>query len=115
MAFKKAKEFKRQLDFQKDRIIDALKQSTGFFERRDMVWTEIDEPVEIPDTGYDDTESYEIHAITRKGVEVYYQGTLIEEITFKELKEKYNNELLTELLDSVEKTMSRMVQQNLDF
>ena len=116
MSFTQGKEFQRQLDFQKDRIIDVLKQKPYFFEHRNLAG-ELDNPVELPDgCCYDDTEVESIECVTPDGkFETYYQGNPVRTLTLEDLKKNYNNEFLVKLLVEIESTQNKIFQEELDY
>lgn len=97
MSFNKNKEFQRQLDFQKERILEAITQHINIFERHEL-HGELDTPIlwESND-GYNDVT---VDAITKEGAELYQCGN---KIHTQDLKELDNQQLIT-ILKAMEET-----------
>jgi hypothetical protein len=109
MSFTKHKEFQRQLDFQKDRLIDALKQHLNIFKSREL-YGDLDTPVvyfENPSTQMDDET---IEAFTEAGLEVYLDGNHIHTLKLEEL----DNPMLIKVLKEVETTQWNVIKEELE-
>lgn len=97
MSFNKNQEFQRQLDFQKERILEAITQHVNIFEQQEL-YGEFDKPVTFKShDGYNDEF---ITAVTKDGAEWYQDGTGTITIDLKTL----DNQMLIQILKAMEET-----------
>ena len=100
--FNKHIEFQRQLDFQKERLIEALNQVVLFFKRHEL-YGEFDNPVVwVSHNGYDDEF---ITAVTEEGAEHYQDGAGTYILKLEDL----SNQELIKILQAAEKTQENFL------
>jgi hypothetical protein len=98
MSFNKNQEFQRQLDFQKERILEAITQHINIFEREEL-YGEFDNPVVFKSHDEDGKDEF-ITAVTKEGADWYQDGTG----TFKISLDDMTNQQLILILKAMEET-----------
>jgi hypothetical protein len=99
-------EFQRQLDFQKERIIEALKGAVNFFKSHEL-YGDLDSPVVYHETDSVHMDNETIDALTEKGLDVYLDGNHIHTLKLEEL----DNPMLIQVLKAVEETQWKIIEE----